>query len=196
MKINIKKLTCRRCGHQWYPRLPEVKMCAKCKTKYWDKEKKKSLRRNRLFWVWRGMVARCYDSKHMTYYYYGGRGIKICDEWRKDPAPFMEWAIKNNWKHGLQIDRKDNDGDYTPSNCRFVTKSVNGRNRRKARNKSSSYIGVCYIKHRKKYRSQITVNWNLTYIGHYETELEAITARDNYIINNKLEGFPLQVIER
>ena len=59
---------------------------------------------------------------------YAGRGITVCDQWRKF-SEFEKWALSNGWKRGLQIDRIDNDGNYEPSNCRFVTSKENNRNR-------------------------------------------------------------------
>lgn len=61
------------------------------------------------------------------YYRYGGRGIKICQQWREDFKKFYDWSIENGWKEGLEIDRIDPDGDYEPSNCRYVTKAFNVR---------------------------------------------------------------------
>ena len=63
------------------------------------------------------------------YHRYGGRGISHCDEW-KDFEPFHEWAMESGYKDGLSIDRIDNNGDYCPENCRWVTASDNSKNRR------------------------------------------------------------------
>ena len=82
-----------------------------------------------LYRVWTGMKTRCTNSNESSYKNYGGRGIAVCDEWQEF-EPFMEWALTNGYKHGLEIDREDNDGDYTPENCRFVTSAMNARNKR------------------------------------------------------------------
>ena len=82
-----------------------------------------------LFWVWHGMKARCQNKNHTSYDRYGGRGIGICKEWLDDPQKFFTWAFANGWKRGLQIDRKDNDGCYSPGNCRFTTTQRNCQNR-------------------------------------------------------------------
>ena len=71
------------------------------------------------------MNPSCPDYKR-----YGGRGIKICDEWLNDKESFYQWAINNGYKEGLQIDRIDNNGNYEPSNCRWVTFKQNNNNRR------------------------------------------------------------------
>ena len=83
-----------------------------------------------LFRVWINMKQRCYDSHHRAFHNYGGRGITVCDEWLDDPIAFVRWAENNGWSDGLTIDRIDNDGSYSPDNCRFVTYTVQARNKR------------------------------------------------------------------
>ena len=75
----------------------------------------------------KSMIHRCYNENNPYYKNYGGRGIKVCEEWLNDLLAFFEWAIRNGWKKGLSIDRIDNDGDYTPENCQFITISENSR---------------------------------------------------------------------
>lgn len=72
-----------------------------------------------LYQVWSGMRSRCYDETDINYDSYGGRGIKICDEWKENFDVFFEWAI-DKWQQGLKIERKNNNGDYCPSNCKFA----------------------------------------------------------------------------
>lgn len=83
-----------------------------------------------LYSVWHTMKNRCLNPKADSYPGYGGRGITICSEWLSDFSEFRSWAKGNGYKVGLQIDRIDVNGDYTPSNCRWVTARVNGNNRR------------------------------------------------------------------
>lgn len=83
----------------------------------------------RTFTIWRGMKARCLNPKSISYKNYGARGISICHEWRSFKA-FHEWAIANGYSDGLQLDRIDNDGNYCPNNCRWVTRTENARNTR------------------------------------------------------------------
>ena len=85
----------------------------------------------KLYRVWHQMRARCQYPSVKCYPNYGGRGIRVCEEWNNSYEPFRDWALANGYQEGLQIDRVDNDGDYEPSNCRWVTKSRNCRNRRK-----------------------------------------------------------------
>lgn len=83
----------------------------------------------RLYRVWTTMKHRCENPKRSKYPSYGGRGISLCEEWQK-PETFIDWALNNGYQEGLQIDRIDNNGNYEPDNCHFVTPMENSRNRR------------------------------------------------------------------
>lgn len=85
-----------------------------------------------LYRRWHRVKARCYNPKHDSYPLYGGRGIKVCDRW----LDFANFAadMSEGFQPGLEIDRKDVNGDYEPSNCRWVTHDVQMRNKRNTRN--------------------------------------------------------------
>lgn len=88
---------------------------------------------DRLYRVWRGMKERCYSEKHKSYKRYGGRGIKVCDEWLHDYEAFRAWSYANgydeNAKYGkCSLDRIDFDGNYCPENCRWVDYKVQANN--------------------------------------------------------------------
>lgn len=76
-----------------------------------------------------GMRTRCLNPKATGWKYYGGKGVKVCKEWLESPEAFISWALENGAKPELQIDRIDGAGDYSPENCRWVTRSYNMRNR-------------------------------------------------------------------
>lgn len=100
--------------------------------------------RTRLYRVWQGMIQRCEYPNHKGYKYYGGRGIRVCPEWREDFAAFKKWALEHGYRdipnisHGkrLSIDRIDSDGDYAPKNCQFLTRSENSSKSCKERGES------------------------------------------------------------
>ncbi len=101
--------------------------------------------KDRLYHVWNTMIQRCYNPKCPNFHHYGGRGISVCDEWRNSFFSFKGWAISYGYDYSKtrkdqQLDRRDNDGNYCPENCHWVTASENGKNRR--------YLGRVKVKHR------------------------------------------------
>lgn len=82
----------------------------------------------KLYHIWENMIARCTNPYHPAYYYYGGRGIKVCKRWTDFVA--FEKDMGGKWKDGLVFDKIDNNADYSPENCRFVTTEESNRNRR------------------------------------------------------------------
>lgn len=82
--------------------------------------------------IWRKMVQRCTDPRNHAYKRYGGRGITVCPEWMTFDG-FRMWSKFDDFKPGLEIDRIDNDGGYSPENCRWVTPQENSQNRRNNR---------------------------------------------------------------
>jgi hypothetical protein len=88
-------------------------------------------KRHPLYIIWDCMVQRCTNQNNVRYSSYGGRGISVCVNWRCYPITFIKWALRNGWENGLTIDRIDNNGNYNPNNCRFITKAKNsGKTRR------------------------------------------------------------------
>lgn len=96
------------------------------------KSAKHGLTHTHIYRVWKLMRERCYNKKKDNYKRYGGRGISVCDEWIGENGfiNFYNWAINNGYDESLQIDRINNDGNYCPENCRWVTNKINMRNRR------------------------------------------------------------------
>lgn len=85
----------------------------------------------KLYWVYYSMLARCYNAKSPRYKDYGARGITVCEEWRKDNKTFFAWAIANGYKEGLTLDRLDNNKEYSPDNCAWVSNKDNCNHNRK-----------------------------------------------------------------
>jgi hypothetical protein len=90
---------------------------------------KHKMSKTKINYKWQSMKRRCYNKNCKDYKNYGGRGIKVCDEWL-DFIPFMQWSIENGYSDDLELDRIDNGGNYEPGNCRYVEKKENNRNKR------------------------------------------------------------------
>lgn len=113
----------------------------------------------RLYQLWKSIRYRCYSETSKDYKNYGGRGIKMCDEWKDDFRAFHDWSIANGYKEEkteaglniLTIDRIDLNGNYEPSNCRFITNAEQARNKRNTltdeeRNKTCPICGKIFKK--------------------------------------------------
>ena len=78
-----------------------------------------------LYAIWSTMRARCSYPRHNRYHRYGGRGIKVCHEWKRSYPSFKKWAIEHGYRKGLSIDRINHNGNYEPENCQWLTVSEN-----------------------------------------------------------------------
>ena len=135
--------------------------------------------KSNLYNVYAGMRDRCTNPNAEQYAYYGGRGIKVCDEWsdkKNGRVAFFEWAINNGYKAGLSIDRMDVNGDYEPSNCQWVGKGIQSFNQRQRKSKLG-VRGVYYRESTRKYLVSIGENGRQHHIGCYDNINDAIAAR-------------------
>lgn len=105
-----------------------------------------SRRNEKLYHKYYGMIERCYNPNNKKYYLYGGKGIKICDEWLNDYDTFKNWAYENGYFESckLSIDRIDSDRDYCPENCRFISISENSARANIGRQKNKSKNGEMF----------------------------------------------------
>lgn len=93
-----------------------------------DARPRSTRKQERLYRIWKGLRSRCNNKNYPKHSRYGGRGITVCKEW-DDYLVFKIWALENGYSDELQIDRIDNDGNYGPSNCRWVTSKQNCNNK-------------------------------------------------------------------
>ena len=130
--------------------------------------------------IWRtyyNIKQRCNNPKHPRYKDYGGRGIKMCKEWEDDIMNFINWAKENNYNDSLTIDRINVNQDYSPSNCRCVSYSIQSINTTTRIDNTSGYRGVSRDKH--NWRAQIQIKGKSKFLGYFDTPEEASEAYEN-----------------
>jgi hypothetical protein len=139
-----------KCGKMVFPETSQLNdgRCKSCGCLREEMKKKRIThgdtrvgRHGKLYNVWSAMKGRCYTPSNTSYNRYGALGIKVCEEWRRSYEAFKKWALANRYQEGLSsIDRIDSKGDYSPSNCRWVTNLVQANN--KKNNVFLTYKGV------------------------------------------------------
>ena len=130
----------------------------------------------RLYRIWGAMKTRCSNQKSDSYEWYGGRGIKVCQEWRCSYEAFRDWALDSGYGDDTSIDRIDNEGNYEPDNCRWATLKEQGANKRLHKNNDTGYAGV-NLTPSGRYRVRITIDGKHVHLGMTGTLEEAIKLR-------------------
>jgi hypothetical protein len=121
------------CGKEWTGRVSSLikgntQSCGCFKKEATAKSHlKHGLFGTRIYRIWANIIQRCENPKRDNYKYYGGCGIKVCEEWHQFEM-FYKWAMSNGYEDNLEIDRIDSNGNYEPLNCRWVTRKENNRN--------------------------------------------------------------------
>lgn len=134
-----------------------------------------SIKYRRIYKIWQGIRQRCNNPNDKEYEDYGGRGIRVCEEWDKSSEAFVRWALENGYADNLSIDRIDTNSGYSPENCRWATWTQQARNKRIEKINSTGVAGVSMD--RRKYRAIIYANNKKVDLGRHDTLEEAAEAR-------------------
>ena len=136
---------------------------------------------------WLCMRERCYNTNHVAYKNYGGRGIVICSEWINDFNKYRSYitTLDNANNSGYTVDRIDNDKGYVYGNIAWSTKSTQAFNRRPRRNKTG-YKGVT-INKKKIFVARVTVNGKRLTVGSSKSLENALAIRNSFILDNNLK---------
>lgn len=143
---------------------------------YWKKVNhhvKHGMSGTRIYQCWQDMRQRCENPKNAFYGRYGGRGIKVCEEW-SEFLPFYEWAMAHGYREDLTIERVNNDGDYCPANCKWATQHEQSLNKTHLPSKTG-YVGVRFRAN--GYQAEFTRNRKFHYVGRFNTAEAAAAAR-------------------
>lgn len=151
----------------------------------------------RLYRLWCDIRNRCYNQNVVAYPDYGGRGITVFREWRENYIAFSDYikTIEGWDDDSLSIDRINNNGNYEPGNVRFVTDTMQARNKRANKNNKTHHRGVTselMPSGNYRFRASVSDGNKKIQLGSFSNVRDAVEARNNYIISHGLTGYPLQ----
>lgn len=180
-----EKIFCKNCGK-------EIDNCKiycdrKCYTEF---RQKNTCSNSNLYRRWIDMKGRCYNPNQKNYKHYGGRGIKVCEEWlgKNGYKNFEKWALKNGYKKELSLDKIDNNKNYSPDNCRWATQRLQNINKRPTIPNTSGFVGVRKHSNCNKYYGNVKINDKAYYTGMSDDIVIAAIMRNNYILDHHLEN--------
>ena len=140
-----------------------------------------SIKHKRIYSIWQCMVRRCHDKTRENYSRYGGAGVVVCEQWRKDFISFLEWSLVNGYADKLTIDRIDNTKGYEPSNCKWSNYFEQAQNKGAQKRNKLGVLGVS--PQGKGYRAHIQRNNKRKHLGYFAKLEDAIEARRKAEIN-------------
>lgn len=142
-----------------------------------------------LYQSWCQMRYRCSNPNNPSYFYYGARGITVCQEWQDNFWQFVEDMGER--PEGKTLDRINNDLGYSPDNCKWSSLSEQNKNRRKPKLRVGKYAKGYHVNRAGNYVAEIRVNYKKHYLGTYKTAEEA---HQKYLeaVANKLNGLPIE----
>lgn len=189
--------TCKHCGKKFIGWLSAKRLYCSGSCGASERVRKHGESRTRLYEIWCHMKTRCYCKTSLIFSYYGGRGIKVCDEWRNNYQAFRNWALANGYQETLEIDRIDTNGNYEPGNCRWATRVQQMTNTRKRANaKTSIFKGVSRHSQNPKWIAQIHSNKRTYNLGSFTSELAAALRYDDVAFERHGEFAHLNFPER
>ena len=182
------------CGEEFRTQMSGVKRntTKSCGCLHKEKTVSHGMTKHRIYHIWIAMMSRCNKKTNKDYKDYGGRGIKVCEEWL-DVRVFIK-DMFSSYKEGLTIDRIESGGDYCLNNCRWVNQTVQNQNTRVIRrNNTSGYRGVVWHKRVKKWASSVQVEKKRKNLGYFNNAKDGAIAYNNYVLENNLIH-PLNII--
>lgn len=147
-----------------------------------EKHSTHSMTDSRLYYIWKGMKARCYIKSHNRYEHYGAKGITVCDEWKNNFQAFYDWAIQNGYdenalRNECTIERKDVNGNYCPENCIWAGATTQCINQNLRKDNKTGIKGVNWDKRRNKWQAQLQINKKKVLNEHFDSFDDAVEAR-------------------